>query len=53
MRRAIVLLIVLAGCAVDDPTLRTDIDPTIPPDVVPIVEPPSGVEPIVEPPGAL
>lgn len=52
MRCAVVAIFMLAGCAVDDPNLRTDIDPTIPPGVTPIVEPPN-VEPIIEPPGAV
>ena len=47
MCRTIVAMVLLAGCAVDDPRLRTDIDPTVPPGVTPIVEPPDAV-PIVE-----
>ena len=52
MRLTLLLSLVLAGCAVDDPNLRTDIDPTVPPGVVPIIEP-SNAEPIIEPPGAI
>ena len=53
MRSAILLAVLVAGCAVDDPRLRTDIDPTVPPGVMPIVEPPESVVPIIEPPGAV
>ena len=52
MRLALILAALCAGCAVDDPTLRTDIDPTLPPGVEPIVEPPTAT-PIIEPPGAV
>lgn len=52
MRTALILAVLCAGCAVDDPALRTDIDPTVPPGIEPIVEPPNAV-PIVEPVGAV
>ena len=47
MRCAILFIVLVAGCATDDPRLRTDIDPTVPPGVTPIVEPADAV-PIVE-----
>ena len=47
MRCAILFIVLVAGCATDDPRLRTDIDPTVPPGVTPIVEPADAI-PIVE-----
>ena len=52
MRCVVLFALLLAGCAVDDPRLRTDLDPTVPPGVEPIIEPPTA-EPIIEPPGAV